>query len=38
MDKVHLSFQFLPILETRAKILQKFGSFFGRFEDTKIPL
>ena len=30
-------FLFSPILETRAKILQIFGSFFGRFEDTKIP-
>jgi hypothetical protein len=27
----------LPNLETRAKIIQKLSSFFGRFEDTKIP-
>ena len=25
------------IIETRTKILQQFGSFFGRFEDTQIP-
>jgi hypothetical protein len=26
------------ILEARAEILQKIGLFFGRFEDTKLPL
>ena len=31
------SFLVWPILKARAEILQKFGSFFGRFEDTKIP-
>jgi len=25
-----------PILEAKEEILHKFGSFFGRFENTKI--
>jgi hypothetical protein len=30
-------FFILPNLEKGAKIFQKLGSFFGRFEDTTIP-
>ena len=36
-QKINKFIFLMPILKTRAKILQKFGSFFGRFEDTKIP-
>ena len=32
-----VAIRLIPILETRVKILQKFGSYFGIFQDAKIP-